>query len=498
MDLFVSLVLFLVISFSGCTPKNPQVTALKKDDTASIAAQLKDFKQKSQQKQNTVPALVLPSVYEKVSIFDENKITLSASNSQLITLLHSISKIAGLNLIVDSDVPTDVPITLSVHEANLEDVLKILMNISGSYYQFQGNILHVKQYMRKSFLLPYVHSDTSFQTNLGGDMLSSASSGSGSGDGQGIKGDFSMKFANQPKQDFYTQIENNIKKLLSKKGEYTLNKFTGLVTVYDQYKNIQVIEKFLKKIKKQTRKQVLIEAKILEVTLNDGHSLGVSWDAIANNIAKTGDQLHIQQGLSLTGAVAGTVTYTKNNFSTVINALDTAGNVDTLSNPRIKVLSGQSAIISSGKLKPFWEKEVQTAQGTGGSASSVEVTYNRRDVLDGLSLGVTTTIMEDGKIMLNVIPITSSIQDIVNHTDEKGNIVATAPIINIKEAGTIIQAKDNDLVLIGGLISNAESKKEEKVPLLGDIPFFGGFFKRTITTKEKRELVILIRLKIVQ
>jgi len=495
MDLFVSLVLFLLLSFSGCT-LDPQVTELNKDDAISIRSELRDFKQKAQQKHTAAPSLALPPVYEKVSIFDENKITLSASNARLITLLHSISKLAGLNLIVDSDVPIDVPITLSVHEADLKDVLKILMNISGSYYKLQGNILHVKQYMRKSFLLPYVHSDTSFQTDLGGDMLSSASSGSGSG--QGIKGDFSMKFANQPKQDFYTQIENNIKKLLSKNGEYTINKFTGLMTVYDQYKNIQTIEKFLKKIKKQTSKQVLIEAKILEVVLNDGHSLGVSWDAIANNIAKAGDQLHIQQGLALTGAVAGTVNYTKSNFSAIINALDTAGNVDTLSNPRIKVLSGQSAIISSGKLMPFWEKEVQTAQGTGGSASSVEVTYNRRDVLDGLSLGVTTTIMEDGKIMLNVIPITSSIEDVVNHTDEKGNIVATAPIINIKEAGTIIQANDNDLVLIGGLINNTENKKEDKVPLLGDIPFFGGLFKKTVITKVKRELVILIRLKIVQ
>jgi len=252
------------------------------------------------------------------------------------------------------------------------------------------------------------------------------------------------------------------------------------------------------KIKKQINRQVLIEAKILEVILNDSHALGVSWEAVASEVAKAGDTLLLQQGLALTGSVAGTVTYSSNGFNAIINALDTSGDVDTLSNPRIKVLSGQSAIISSGKLVPFWEKEVQTNQGTGGSASNTEVTYNRRDVLHGLTMGVTPTIMEDGRIMLNVIPITSSIEDVVKYYDEDGKNVATAPILNIKEAGTVIYAKDNDLVLIGGLINNTTSKKEHKIPWLGDIPGIGALFKMVEEKNEKRELVILIRLKVIE
>ncbi len=155
-------------------------------------------------------------------------------------------------------------------------------------------------------------------------------------------------------------------------------------------------------------------------------------------------------------------------------------------------------MISSGKLIPFWEKEVQTTQGTGGSASTSEVTYTRRDILDGVTLGVTPTVMENGKIMLNIIPITSSIEEVVSHFDENGKSVASAPILNIKEAGTVIYAMVNDLVLIGGLINNTTSKQENKVPWLGDIPLLGVLFTKTVSTDEKRELVILIRLKIIE
>ncbi|MDQ1340044.1 MAG: biosis protein MshL, partial [Campylobacterota bacterium] len=82
--------------------------------------------------------------------------------------------------------------------------------------------------------------------------------------------------------------------------------------------------------------------------------------------------------------------------------------------------------------------------------------------------------------------------------DEGGASVATAPVLNIKEAGTIIYAQDNSLVLIGGLINNTIKKQESKVPLLGDLPYLGALFTKTVNSDEKRELVILIRLKIVE
>ncbi|MDO8453565.1 MAG: hypothetical protein Q7S59_03220 [Sulfurimonas sp.] len=496
MAYFISIILVLAI-FTGCSNHNDSLgeDAKKQLNIKSAKQEMDAFKKSSTK--GSIPEMVLPPVYQNVSVFDDKKISFSAEDAPFSKVMYSISELSGLNLIIDQDIDKNITITMSVNEAGLLEALDVIMNLSGCYYDLNGNILHVKQFERKTFLIPYVHSNTSFTTELGGDTLNSANSGMGGG--QGIKGDFKLKFDN-PKEinSFYEQLEKNIASLMSSEGKYTLNRFSGILSVHDKKANVNAVEVMVNRVKKQCNQQVLIEAKILEVVLNDNHSLGISWDAVANSVLSSGDKLQLQQPLGLSSAVSGTMTYSANNFSSVIKALDEYGDVDTLSNPSISVLSGQSAIISSGKLLPFWEKEVQTTQGTGGSASTSEVTYTRRDVLNGLTMGVTPTIMDDANIMLNVIPITSSIEDVVEYADENGKTVASAPVLNVKEAGTIIYAKNNDLVLIGGLINNAVSKKEEKVPLLGDIPWLGSLFTRTVKKDEKRELVILIRIKVAE
>lgn len=507
MALYFQIALLIsTLLYTGCSTtqpsavehKEPATTPLKSNDsTASqeISAFRKNLKTEEEQK---IPALVLPPAYENISVFNEHKITFSAQAAKLSTVLHSISQIAGLNLIIDKEIDTNQPISISVNEVDLQDALNIIMNMSGTYYKLNGNILYIKEFMNRSFSIPYIHTTSSFKTDLGGDVLSSTSSGDTSS-GSGVKGTYALKFDNPNKiNSFYDQLEANIKTLVSKEGHYTLNRFTGTLNVYDRKKSLDNIAQFIKKIKTQATKQVLIEAKILEVSLNKSHQLGVSWEAVANSLIQTGDALTFSQPLALSGSVAGTAKYTSQNFTSIINALNEDGDVDTLSNPRIKVLSGQSAIISSGKLVPFWEKEVQTTQGTGGSASNTEVSYTRRDILDGLTMGVTPTILENGNIMLNVTPITSRIEKTVDNVDETGAVVGSAPVINIKETGTIVQAKDNTLVLIGGLINNSVVSSEKKVPLLGYIPYIGALFTQEISTNVKKELVILIRLKVIK
>jgi len=501
MGSFISLGLIILL-ISGCATTSVTPVTKKKESMKSARKAIKEFQNYSDNK-NSIPPMVLPPVYEKVSVFDGQNITFSAENANLYKVLYSISKIAGLNLIIDRDVENNIPVTLSVKDANLEDVLNIIMQMSGCYYTLEGNILHVKEYMRKRFNISYVHSNSSFSTELGGDTLSSATSGGSSGgsssggSSQGISGKYSLKY-DTPKDanNFYKHLDDNIKLLISKNGKYTLNKFSGVLSVYDKKQNIDAISKLIKDVKKQFNKQVLIEAKILEVTLNKSHQLGINWDVVGKGVFSPGDTLNIQQSLGLTGAVAGTVNYSANNFNALINAIDQNGKIDTISNPRVKVLNGQSAIISSGKLVPYWEKEVDTSQGT--STNNIQVTYNRRDVLDGVTMGVTPTVMENGRIMLNVTPISSSIEGEKVYHDEQGVSVATAPIINIKEAGTIIYAKNNDLVLIGGLMSTSMKKNKQEIPFLADLPLVGSLFTQVNNTKEKKELVILLRLKVIE
>ncbi len=499
MGLFISLI-FSILLLTGCVNKS-EIVPVKNAHKSKIEG-FSSYNNMQTNQDKIAPKLILPPVYKTISPFSNKTITLNTNSANLYQVLYTISKIAGLNLIIDQDVEKNIPITISVKNANLKNVLDIVMNISGCYYVVEGNILHIKEYMRKKFIIPYVHTNSSFATDLGGDMLStvtsSGSGGSGGSSGSnGIKGKYSLKYSS-PKamDDFYKHLEDNIKELLSPNGHYTFNYFTGVLSVYDKKRNVDAITNFLKDIKNQYSGQILIEAKILEVSLNRSHQLGIDWNSIGKSIFSKGDRLTMTQNLSLNGAVAGVVHYTSNNFNALINALDENGKIDTVSNPRIKVLNGQTAIISSGKLIPYWEKEVDTSQGT--STNNIQVTYNRRDVLDGVTLGVTPVIMENGKIMLNIVPISSTIEGEKVYYDDTGASVATAPIINIKEAGTVIYAKDNDLVMIGGLISSEDTKTKDNIPVLSDIPLFGNLFTRVNDKKTKKELVILLRLKIIR
>ncbi|HEX5709822.1 MAG TPA: hypothetical protein VFX68_00640 [Sulfuricurvum sp.] len=490
--------LFSALILTGCYTVSPPTHPKLLSKEARNATASEEIKQFSEAAKNTPPPMVLPSVYQNISPFSGKSISLSAENANLRQVLYLISQSTGLNLIIDSDVDANTTITLTLDKASTEDALDTVMDLSGCSYTLKGNMLYIKQYTQRTFTIPYIHTQSSFDSTLGGDILGNSATDSG------VSGKFALNYKNPAEaNDFYKQLDINIKELLTPKGKFTLNKFTGTLIVTDTKNSLDSIDNMLKKIKKSASRQVLIEAKILEVVLNDEHELGVDWNTLPGAL---GD-FSFTQTLGLSKAVAGTLSYSDRHINAVMTALDTAGDVQTLSNPRIKVSSGQSALFTSGKLVPFWDLQVTPSTTTGSTITPAIYQYTRRDVLDGLSLGVTAKITEEGQIILNIVPVTSTIEGekIVTkdsptaipgiYTTEE---VANAPILGIKEAGTIIYAKDNDLVLIGGLINNVKKDERKSIPLLGDIPVLGALFSQTYKKDEKRELVILLKLNMVE
>jgi len=488
MGKIISLIGLFIFVLTGCSatpPPNPQKLT-KEARAISASSEIKQFNEQS--KNTPPPPMLLPSVYQNISPLSGKTITLSAENASLRQVLYLISQNTGLNLIIDNDVDANSTITLTLNKASSEDALDTVMDLSGCSYTLKGNMLYVKQYATRTFSIPYIHTQSSFDSTLGGDIL-------GGGTASGVSGKFALNYKNPAEaNDFYKQLETNIKELLSPSGKFTLNKFTGTLIVTDTKKILENIDGMLKKIKKSTSRQVLIEAKILEVTLNDTHALGVDWNTLPGAI---GD-FAFQQTLGLTGATAGKLSYSDKHINAVMSALDTAGDVDTLSNPRIKVASGQSALITSGRLVPFWDLQVTPSTINGTTITPAVYDYTRRDVLDGLSLGVTANITEEGEIVLNIVPVTSSIEGEKSITNPLGEYAASAPIISVKEAGTIIYARNNDLVLIGGLINTVKKDERTSIPVLGALPYLGTLFSQTNQKDEKRELVILLKLNLVE
>ncbi len=455
------------------------------------------------------PPLFIENTFEKIDPLSDKYISLSARNSSLRDVLYIVSKDLGLNLVVSPEVDLNQKLTANFNQTSAREVLKTIEDLTGIYFEVRDNILYVKELQTKIFKLPYVHAITEFNANLGGDVLGSVSAGAigggvtgaaaavgGFGGGFGgtgnLTGNFQLNFQNNPEtNDFYRQLEENIQQLLSEKGKYTINKFTGTITVTDRRKNVEQIAKFIAKLKKELKKQVLIEAKIVEVNLSDEFQFGVDWRLVFNNVA--GGQIVASQSLALSGGY-GQILVTGADFASVLNALSQYSKLETLSNPRIRVLNGQSALISTGVVTPFWERQVQTVTGT---ATTQSVSYIRSSVLDGILLGVSPYIEDDGSITLNIVPVSTNIRG-TKQLIVGSQVQAEAPVLEIKEAGTTIRVKDGSLVIIGGLITRGTVENRNEIPGLSKIPLLGNLFKSVKKSQVRKELIIFLKPKIIQ
>lgn len=454
------------------------------------------------------PPLILKPTVEKISPLENRFFSFSADNAPLKTVLYAIAKDAGLNIAISPNVDSSIPVTANFNNTPIKTALEIVTDLAGVYYEIKGNVIYIKATKTKVFHLPYVHSKSKYKADLGGDVLgSSGTTGGQTGGTTGtagtspavanLKGDFSLKYENPENiNEFYKQLEDSLKKILTPKAKnsqkknlnsYTLNRFTGILIVTATKDRMKKVEDLIKKLKTEVKKQVLIEAKIIEVTLSKEFKYGVDWNLLMRDFIGTGASVRLSQTLAL-GTSYGQILVTGADFQSVINALEKTGKIDTLSNPRIRVLNGQTALISSGIIVPFWEKQISTVTGT---AVTQQVSYYRTNVLDGVLLGVTPYI-EDGEIMMNIVPVSTKIED-MRQLIANNQVVAEAPVLNIKEAGTIVKVKDGDLIIIGGLIGTEKRKIISKVPGLGDIPGLGALFRKEEYQKQKKELIIFLR-----
>ncbi len=498
MKLFVFIIFF--ISIYSCASKKESLNIKNHSINSSHKQQEKKFSKKIF---IPPPPLVVSDTLKKIDPLEKTNITLTANNSTLKDVLYIIAQDLGMNLVISPEVDKNQTITATFNQTPAKTVLSVIEDLADVYFEVKDNVLYVKEYQTKTFKLPYIHTNSSYNANLGGDVLGGGTGfggttvgGTGSGStvsiGAGnLQGNFQLNFESPTDvNNFYEQVEKNLKELLSKNGKFSLNKFTGVLIVTDKRKNIKKVEQFIKNLKKEITKQVLIEAKIVEVRLSDQMQYGIDWSALLSRIGST--TITASQTLALGGSY-GQIIATNLNFRSVINALADVGKIETLSNPRIRVLNGQSALISSGTITPFWEKQVQTITGTNTTQTA---SYVRTSVLDGILLGVSPYINDDGTITLNIVPVSTSIRG-TKQLIIGSQVQAEAPILDIKEAGTTIKVKDGSLVIIGGLISKTKQKEEKKIPLLGDIPVLGNLFKSQKVKDEKKELIIFLKPKII-
>ena len=300
--------------------------------------------------------------------------------------------------------------------------------------------------------------------------------------------------------NFWENLETSLKDMLgNEKGRSVMvSPQAGLVTVRALPDEIKTIRNFLNISEESLQRQVIIEARILEVVLNDEYQQGINWNQVLAHAGSTdlGFSTSVANlGNEITASLGGitSLSFLNKDFSGVVNLLDTQGNVQVLSSPRVTAINNQKAVIKVGD-DEYFVTDVSSQSTISNSSTSVSPDIGLTPFFSGIALDVTPQIDENGSILLHIHPsvIETEEQEKVITLNEEQYILPLAQS-TIRESDTIIRASSGEIVVIGGLMQSVVTNEESKIPLLGDIPFMGNLFKNKREKETKKELIILLK-----
>jgi len=451
-------------------------------------------------------------VNEASSPLQTRTVSVSARNTALREVLFIIAETASLNLVMERGVDAELPVTMTLKNMSVADALNTVLDSADYFYTVKDNILSVKAVETEIFEIGHPNVIQEYKIKTGGDILSGTSSAS-SGAGNAVSGDVSIQSASDSTSfNFWAAIEKSLDSLLKAQGGeqgkrvqpgYTVNRMAGAVMVTASKKDLRKVRAYITNLKNSLGRQVLIEARIVEVQLTEGLKYGIDWNTVNKWFGV---------GTTSFGSVAFSnvvdsngpnflFTVTENdNFSLLLRALQEQGNVRTLSNPRINIMNGQTALLSVGRNTSFISRVETTTTSTQGSAPTTTFTVETNSILSGVMFGIVPFINSSGEIALTITPIVTNLVQLEEQTIGAGtssSVQIKLPTVDLREMTTMVKVLDGQMIVIGGLIDNKERLDEDRVPLLGDIPVLGHAFRSVSKTDEKTELVIMLIPRIV-
>ena len=437
--------------------------------------------------------LLVSQVEEKRKL-EERLLSFSVKGVDVKEVLQGLAQASELNIVFDPDISG--PVTIDLKDVTLGDALEIILSPLGLEYRREKNVIRVKKPALETriFTLDYVSLTRSGTSTMSVSASAAATGGisavpvtpgtTTTAGGAGITGGSVSVDSKQRETEFYKDIAEDLKPLLSPQGRLAVNKQSGTVAVTDFPANLRQVAAFLERVTGTILRQVLINAQVLEVALSDSFRFGIDWAVIAEILASQGTLTALQNLSPNTGLFR--IGVTGSDYSVVIDTISTQGEVNVLSNPRVTALNNQKAVIRVARDDVFFVTQVSVVQ-QGGQLIERTTQTIPQVVSIGVTMDVTPQIASDGTVTMHIHPIvTDKLGDAVSQTGE------TAPIVSIRETDTLVRVADGQTVIIGGLMEDKDDDRVEKVPVLGDIPLLGGLFRKTTKTGRKSELVILL------
>lgn len=436
------------------------------------------------------------------------------------------------NILVSPEIAGNI--TLSLKQTTVPEALETLRELFG--YDFRmasGNRVFVypNTVQTRLYKINYLPgrrqgasdlrvSSSSIGQSSGGATGSTGTPGSTSGTSV-TRGQDTSSVRTTSDTDFWREVQEALNNLIGKEAgrSVTLNPGAGVIVVRATPAELRQVADYLRAIQLTIERQVMLEAKIVEIKLSKGSETGVNWTAfrgIHSGSTKAGG-IGMAPGVTLTnsgslkdanvtvnpGVSAATealgkgfygLAFQSANFAALLSFLETQGDVKVLSSPRIATLNNQKAVLKVGSDELF-VTGVSTTQTSTGSTTTSSPTLSLQPFFSGISLDVTPQIDETGTVMLHVHPAISSVAEKEKVIDlgEQGSYRLPLATSSINETDSIVRVRDGQIVAIGGLMQQNSINDRSGVPGLSNIPGVGGLFRYQSNSETKHELVILIK-----
>lgn len=393
---------------------------------------------------------------------------LQARATPLGDVLMTLFRDSDLNLVIDPQVATR-ECTFDVKRATVEEVFESLLVSNDLGYEWDGSFLRVVEQVEDTVVVDLI--DTA---RTGAAESSTGTKAAAEAGATGAAG-------------FWEDLATNLPKVLGEDATFVVNRAASAIHVRAKPSAVKRLHEIVGRTAGRANKQVSLEARVLEVRLASEHSLGINWSLLPGlfHSGKTGlagggavaAQTAASGGTALTfGILDG------GDFSVVVDALQSQGQVRVLSSPRVSTLNNQTATIEVTDQIPYITREVITDQGVARTEFNVEF------VQSGVQLEVRPLIGDDGLLSVSVTP---TVREQIGTAVTPDGIVSV-PIVSERHATTTVRVADGQAIALGGLRSTRKSEVLAGVPFLMDIPLLGQLFSKTVQERSEVELMIVL------